>query len=453
MGVLATKVSVATAANRAQYAVASADRRASLDEELQLRTAEQVTAALGNMKGALMKLGQLASFVDDGMPEPVRQALAQLQADAPAMSGALAAGVVAEELGAAPDVVFAEWDPVPLAAASIGQVHRARTADGRAVAVKVQYPGVDRAIAADLDNLDLMGLVGPLLYGGLDIEAMTQEIRERVLEELDYELEAENQRLFARFYDGHPNIRVPGVVDELSTRRVLTTELVDGARFDEVERWPQDERDLAAEALYRFAFSSIYRLHAFNGDPHPGNYLFAPGGRVHFLDFGLVKRFTQSDIDGLLALVHRAVVDRHPGSVLEACERVGFLVPGSPVTDEVAEDFTSLFFEMVSRHGERTITPEWASEVSRRFLTARATHAEVAQWGNIPAPYVILQRINLGLMSILGRLRATADWRAISEELWPDVAAGPSTPMGEADAAWLGTYHPGLVGPRASRPG
>ncbi|MHB1891031.1 MAG: ABC1 kinase family protein, partial [Acidimicrobiales bacterium] len=192
------------AANRARRVFASAERKEALDRELELRSAREVAATLGSMKGAMMKLGQLASFVDSGVPEAFRQALTDLQADAPPMSSELSASVVASELGQPPDEVFAQWDPVPIAAASIGQVHRAITHDGRAVAVKVQYPGIDHAIAADLDNIDLAGLIAPILCKGLDAKAVAAELRARLTEELDYALEARRQQRFADFYRGHP---------------------------------------------------------------------------------------------------------------------------------------------------------------------------------------------------------------------------------------------------------
>ena len=171
------------ATSSARKLFASAERRVELDDERQLRTAEQVAERLGNMKGALMKIGQMASYLDDGLPEPVRQALAQLQADAPPMSAELAAGVVEGELGAPPDEIFVEWDPEPIAAASIGQVHRAVLLDPdtgaeRAVAVKVQYPGVDEAIESDLANTNLLGMVMQQGFRGLDPDEMVDEIKD-----------------------------------------------------------------------------------------------------------------------------------------------------------------------------------------------------------------------------------------------------------------------------------
>ena len=212
--------------------------------------------------------------------------------------------MVRDELGAPPETLFAEWDPVPIAAASIGQVHRAMTKDGRAVAVKVQYPGVDEAIRSDLDGFDTAMSPAGLLYKNFDVTPFIEEIRERIGEELDYRVEADNQRVFADYYRGHPFIHVPDVIDELSTGRVLTTELAAGARFSEVESWSQAERDLAGEAIIRFVYRSLYRLQAFNGDPHPGNYLFRPGGRVTFLDFGLVKHYSDDEADQMMDLAH-----------------------------------------------------------------------------------------------------------------------------------------------------
>jgi predicted unusual protein kinase regulating ubiquinone biosynthesis (AarF/ABC1/UbiB family) len=213
---------------------ASAERRVELDRERELKTAEAVAERLGNMKGALMKLGQMASYVDEGLPAPLREALAQLQSNAPPMSAELAAQVIERSLGAPPEQLFVEWDPQPIAAASIGQVHRAviidpATGQERAVAVKVQYPGVGEAVAADLRNADLLGMLLQQGFGGLDPDEMVAEVKERLIEELDYRLEARNQQHFADFYRGHPFIHVPDVCPSFSSEQVITSELVDGA--------------------------------------------------------------------------------------------------------------------------------------------------------------------------------------------------------------------------------
>ncbi len=424
------------ALHRARKVFASAERQAELDASFELKTAESIAEALGNMKGALMKLGQMASYLDQGMPEPVRQALAELQANAPPMSAELAAQVVREELGAPPEELFAEWDPKPIAAASIGQVHRAITRDGRAVAVKVQYPGVGDAIRADLDNAGMLfGAMGMMLPG-LEPEPLVEELRDRLVEELDYEQEADNQRLFAEYYAGHPFIHIPGVVDELSAERVLTTELAEGVRFDQVEGWSQAERDLAAEAIFRFVFGSLYRLHAFNGDPHPGNYLFRPGGQVTFLDFGLVKRFEPPEVDLIASMLKAMVVDNDIKEYRRLIESIGMLKQGTRFTDEEVLDYFGHFYDFVQRDEVGTITPEYASETVRRFFDYGGDHAEILRAANMPPSFVIIQRINLGLYAIFGQLRATANWRRISEEIWPFVDGPPSTALGREAAEW-----------------
>ena len=432
----------AWALHRARRLFADAERRTELDTAFELRTAEQVAATLGNMKGAMMKIGQMASYLDAALPEPVRDALADLQQDAPPMSGELAAGVVAAELGLPPEDVFAEWDPVPIAAASIGQVHRAITTDGRAVAVKVQYPGISEAIAADLDNAGLLfGGLG-MLYPGLEPGPLVDELRARVLEELDYRIEAAHQREFAEFYRDHPFLHVPEVIDELSTRRVLTTELTTGARFDEVVTWDQAERDLAGEAIFRFVFRGLYRLHNFNGDPQPGNYLFRPGGQVTFLDFGLCKRFDKAEVQVFSEMVQAMVIDRDIARFRRVVEEVGLLAPGLPFTDDQVEDYFGHFYDFIKESETLTMTEEFASETVRRMFDAGGAHADITKAANVPPSFVIIQRINLGLYALLGRLEATANWREIANELWPFVDGPPSTDLGRAEQAWLATREP-----------
>jgi predicted unusual protein kinase regulating ubiquinone biosynthesis (AarF/ABC1/UbiB family) len=438
---LAGRVGRRAAVNRARAVFADAERREALDAELQLHTAEEVARTLGQMKGALMKVGQLASFVHDGMPEPVREALEQLQHSAPPMAPELAAAMVERELGARPERLFAEWDEVPIAAASIGQVHRAITRDGLAVAVKVQYPDVATAIENDLANLDLAQMVMPMVWKSLDAKAVAEELRERLLEELDYRIEADNQRAFASWYRDHPFIHVPDVVDVLSTQRVLTTELASGVRFQEMETWSQAERDLAAEAIYRFVFRSFYRHHAFNGDPHPGNYLFEPGGRVTFLDFGLVKHYEQHHIELALGLADAAVLNPSPDALRAATEEAGYFKRGNPLTDEQIAAYGLAFWEPLLERGPRTITAEWATQLVSKYMGFGARPADddtsnIIDFAQVPKDFVILQRINLGLFAILGRLNATADWRGISEEIWPTVDGPPASVLGEQEAAW-----------------
>jgi predicted unusual protein kinase regulating ubiquinone biosynthesis (AarF/ABC1/UbiB family) len=425
------------ALHRARRVFASAERQAELDQQFELRTAEQVAEALGGMKGAFMKLGQMASYLDVGLPDHARDALAGLQQNAPPMSADLAARVVEGELGAPPAELFLEWDPQPLASASIGQVHRAITRDGRAVAVKVQYPGVDAAITADLESAGLVfGAMG-LAFSGFEPGPLVEEIRARIIEELDYANEARNQQLFADFYRDHPFVHVPDVVSELSTARVLTTDLAEGVRFEEMAGWDQRERNLAAESIYRFVFRSLYRLQAFNGDPHPGNYLFQPGGRVTFLDFGLVKHFTQPEIDLFGDMIRAMVIEGDTARYRRIIERIGLLKPGTPVPDEQVHEYFSHFYEFVLHDEVVTITPQWSTDAVGRYFDPTGPHGPIIKAANLPPSFVIIQRINLGLMAILGDLRATGNFRRIADELWPWVDGPPSSEMGEAEADWL----------------
>jgi len=412
---------------------AAGEHRERLRNDLALRTAEDVTATLGTMKGVLMKLGQMASYVDDGLSPAARRTLSRLQDSVPPMSPELAAQVVTEELGLPPERAFATWDPQPIAAASIGQVHRAITHDGRAVAVKVQYPGIAETIEADLGNVALLRRMLRIVAPRQDVGALLAELRERITEELDYRREASNQQLFADYYRGHPTIHVPDIVPELSTRRVVTSELADGARFAELATWSQAERDLAAETIYRFVFRSLYEAHAFNGDPHPGNYLFGGGGRVTFLDFGLVKHFTADELRPLVSMVKHLCVEHDPESFRRAMEQAGFLTPGAPLPTEQVVEHMAVFYDTVRERGPRTMTGEYASAVTRRFFDFRSP---LAAYAAIPRSYVILQRINLGLFALLGELSATADWRGIAEEIWPFVQGPACTPIGEAEATW-----------------
>ncbi len=439
---LGARTGTSFATHRARRVFADSERREALDTAFELKTAEQVAETLGQMKGALMKLGQMASYLDQGLPEHVRLALADLQSDAPPMSPELAAGMIRAELGAPPEEVFAEWDPIPIAAASIGQVHRAMTHEGQAVAVKVQYPGVADAMGADLANVGLIFAGMGQIFRGLDHEPMVAELRARLIEELDYANEAANQRLFATYYEGHPTISIPHVHDRYSTAKVLTTDLATGARFDDLLTWDQHERDLAAETLYRFAFGSLYRLHVFNGDPHPGNYLFRTGGRVTFLDFGLVKHFQPDELEVFEHMIKAMVIDGDHRRFREVVEENGLIAANKGFTDDQVADYLRHFYDFLMYDGPYTMTPEYASETVRRFFDTSGPYTELQKAANVPPFMVIIQRINLGLYALLGDLHATADWRRLSEELWPFVDGPPSTPMATDIEVWRQSHYP-----------
>jgi predicted unusual protein kinase regulating ubiquinone biosynthesis (AarF/ABC1/UbiB family) len=436
---LGAQVGGTYASTAARKVFASAERRVELDAERELKTAEAITERLGNMKGALMKLGQMASYLDEGLPAPLRDALAQLQSNAPPMSAELAAQVIRDELGAPPDELFVEWDPVPLASASIGQVHRAVVIDRdtgleRAVAVKVQYPGVGDAIEADLRNADLLGAILKQGFGGLDPDDMVAEIKERITDELDYSLEAHHQQIFADHYRGHPFIHVPDVLPWLSSRRVLTTELVSGHTWAEAREWSQHERDLIGETLFRFVFRSLYGMHLFNGDPHPGNYLFHGDGRVTFLDFGLVKHFSHDEMNTFISMVRTAAYEHDVSAFRGILERAGMLQPGAPVGDPEVGEYFSQFYESVREDKQVTWSGEYSSRIVRHTFDRTSP---ISQYATVPRAFVFIQRINLGLYALLGELGATGNYRRMAEELWPFVQGPPSTPLAEREQPWL----------------
>src|SRR5580704_8691314 len=282
--------------------------------EFHIRTAERYAELLGHSKGALMKAGQMLSFVSAGPAVPrefqpiYQEALARLRNEAPPMAPELARTVLERELGQATESAFAQFKWEPIATASIGQVHAARLHDGRAVAVKIQYPGVAAAIDADLKNTELLSTFLGLLFGlsprkvSFDIRGAAQEIGARITEELDYRLEAANQAEFAEHYRGHPFIHVPEVIGELCTGRVLTQELVQGKTWSDALASERELQDQWAEAIHRFVYGSNHRFCLFNADPHPGNYLFHDDGSVSFLDFGCIKRFERERVEMMQAI-------------------------------------------------------------------------------------------------------------------------------------------------------
>ena len=436
---LGANVGAVYAGTAARKLFASAERRIELDQDRELRTAAAVADRLGQMKGALMKLGQMASYVDEALPAPLREALTQLQSSAPPMSAELAAQVIETDLGSPPEKLFAEWDPTPIAAASIGQVHRAVVIDPitgreRAVAVKVQYPGVGEAVAADLQNADLLGMLLRQGFGGLNPDEMVGEIKERLVEELDYRQEARNQQLFADFYRDHPFIHVPDVLPAFSSKHVITSDLVVGSTWQEMLQWSQPRKDEVGEKIFRFVFRSLYGMHAFNGDPHPGNYLFHDDGKVTFLDFGLVKHFNADEMATFVSMVKAAAYEHDASQFRAVVEAAGMLRAGCPSSDAEVGEYFSQFYESVRDDKHVTWSGEYASRIVRHTFDRTSP---IAQYATVPKAFVFIQRINLGLYALLGELRATGNYRRIAEELWPFVCGPPSTPLAEAEQEWL----------------
>ena len=314
---------------KASGVVRSKEKRKERMDDTALASAARLVDTLGTMKGAAMKMGQLASFIDtDYLPDEYRELyqdkLAALRTSAPAMPWEKVRKVLEQEYDEPCEELFESIQPQAFAAASIGQVHRGVLHDGRRVAVKIQYPGVDAAIRADLSNAGMILRLAKALAPGLDAKAAAAELRERVLEELDYEYEAQNQRRFARAYRGHPFIHVPDVVTRLSRDRVLVTEYVQGAGFDDVKQLDQEARDRFGEIVFRFYLGSIYQLNHFNADAHPGNYVLMDDGRVAFLDFGMTKCLDPEQIR-LEEEVVKARLDHDPERLREKLHELGFL--------------------------------------------------------------------------------------------------------------------------------
>ncbi|MCB0966595.1 MAG: AarF/ABC1/UbiB kinase family protein [Ilumatobacter sp.] len=432
-----------SARNSARFAVSKVrglgspdERRAQLDNEFVIRTAEDVARELGQMKGVLMKAGQMISFIFESLPEEAQAALATLQADGEPMSPTLAAEVVEQDLGGPPEQVFLDWTDRPVASASIGQVHRAVTHDGREVAVKVQYPGVHEAIEHDLDAAEVMyGVFSSMMLKGLDAKGLVDELRLRMREELDYRLEAENVLTFAEVFANHPWVRIPTLVPSCSTDRILTTEWIDGLTFDEFMRQASsDTKQRAGEVLWRFAQHSINRHGIFNGDPHPGNYKFHHDGSVSFLDFGLVKRWQPGEWESLRPTLDAVVIDRDPVLVVEAMEESGFLRLGHGLDPEVIFEYVSSPYRPYLVD-EFRFTREWMVETLARVLDVKGPHAKVIEVLNLPPSFVILDRVVWGVSAILGKLEIEGPFRAMLLEY---VADGPpATDIGAAEAAWL----------------
>ncbi|HZU74484.1 MAG TPA: AarF/ABC1/UbiB kinase family protein [Acidimicrobiales bacterium] len=413
---------------------ADEEARAKLEESFAIRTAEDVAEVLGGMKGAIMKAGQMISFIAEGLPPEAQAALATLQADVPPMAPSLAEGVVRDELGADPDRLFLDWDPVPVAAASIGQVHRAVMPDGRVVAVKVQYPGVDKAIRSDLDNAELLyGLFASFALKNLDVKALVDELRKRMADELDYRLEASCQAAFAQRYRGHPFIRIPDVVPERSAARVLTSEWVDGQRWDEfLPAADEDRRQRAAEVLFRFAQGSVHRHRVFNGDPHPGNYRFHPDGSVTFLDFGLVKRWDQGEFEQLTPILD-AILAGDPKLTVEQAIRAGFLPADHGFDPAFVYEYVSGPYEPYLTDSF-TFSRQWVGQALEKVIDIQGRYGELIRKLNMPTSYVILDRVVWGMSALFGHLGATGNWRAMLDEY--RHGAPPSTELGRQEAEW-----------------
>ncbi|HEV7585495.1 MAG TPA: AarF/ABC1/UbiB kinase family protein [Solirubrobacteraceae bacterium] len=408
----------------------------------QLETAKQIVAVLGTMKGAAMKLGQVMSFLDVGLVseehrDEFQRELAKLRDAAPTVSFRQMRRVIEEDLEEPISKVFASFEEEPIAAASIGQVYRARLKDdGREVAVKVQYPGVAGAVRADLQNLEMLMRVLKRMTPGMDVKAIAEEIKERIAEELDYELEAQNQRSLSRIFAGHPFIVVPDVISELSRERVLVSDFVSGVGFEEVKGRSQAERDRLGEIIFRFFLGCLYRHRQFSGDPHPGNFLLQDDGRVAFLDFGLFKRMAPEPVELELAC-QRAVVEGDALTLHELLAASGFL----PEPERVDPDHLLAFIRdaiwwYTTADETVRLTPEIATQVMIESSDPRSSHFREMRHQDMRPEHLFGRRMEMLTLAVLSQLRASANWHRIAREwMYGDE---PVTELGRAEAEFYG---------------
>ncbi len=438
IGTLAAGQAIRQASTLATNVVRSKEGREAALERRHMEAAEQIVMALGTMKGAAMKVGQMLSFVDTGLVPPehreeFQHKLAALRDAAPPVTFKEMRKVVEQELDGSLEELFGEFVQTPIAAASIGQVYRARLQDGRDVAVKVQYPGVAAAVRADLQNMGMLLNIVKHLAPGLDPKTIGKEIRDRIEEELDYELEAQNQRSLARIYRGHPFIVVPDVVGSLSRERVLVTEFVQGTGFEELKGLPQRERDRIGEIVFRFYFGSMYRHHQFSGDPHPGNSMLLDDGRVAFFDFGLFKRMPAGAVE-LEMQVERAVIEGDAELVMRLGADVGlFPDPSMFEPARVLEHFRAAT-AWYTEDREIEITPEYATQVLIDMSDPRSEYFSQLRQESAPPDHLFGLRMEVLTLAVMSQLHARGNFHRIAREWYYDEP--PVTELGRQEAAF-----------------
>ena len=342
--------------------------------------------------------------------------------------------MIERDLDARVGELFADIDEEPFALASLGQVHRARTSDGEDVAVKVQHPGVAEAVDADLRTIGLVGPIIKRLAPGLDAGGLLAEIRERISDELDYELEAQHQRRLERQFRGHPHVRVPRVYTDLSARRVLVTEYVEGLRADEIKQLGDAERDRIGEIAFRFFFGLVWRQGVVAGDPHPDNCMLCPDGRVCLLDFGLLRDLDADYVQGEDDIT-RALADGDAQRVHDGLSSLGYL------PDPESFDPDALFEHLAAAGGWRLdpgfgrLDPEYVGQILELGYPPRSPHFALMRRLRMPPPTLLLRRMEVQVLALLGDFRAGADWGAITAEHHSGKPV--STALGREDHAFL----------------
>jgi predicted unusual protein kinase regulating ubiquinone biosynthesis (AarF/ABC1/UbiB family) len=383
------------------------------------KLAQDLREVMGRYKGVMMKAGQMMGYLDlIDLPEAARKILAELQQTSTPMTPEVIERVFREEHGAPPRELFAEWDPVPMAMASIGQVHRARLEDGTEVVVKVQYPEIENAMRSDLRNITLVALLMDPLAGEIGTKEAAREIQKRFLEECDYLLEAEHQERFRALFAQDPEVTVPRVIREKSSRRTLTSVFVDGARFNEfTSTADQPRKNQAGRTIFRFVFTSIFTHRQYNCDPHPGNYLFPPH-KVAFLDFGCVRSFEPEFVRTWKALI-RSVSNDDRAAFKEALCRLGLVSEKKHFDFDYHFEVGRYLYRPWLTPGPFRYTKAYVEESIKLIVTDNPNKFVT----RLPPEFVFVNRLQWGLNSILAALEAEANW---SEIMRPLVAEDPA---------------------------
>lgn len=394
--------------NKAKNAVSTEEASQGRDARHSMELAKQMLQTFSQMRGISMKLGQMMSYMDDFLPPDARRVLALLQRDAPAMPYEDIARVIQQELGAAPEEVFQSFSKTPIAAASIGQVHRAVLPDGTAVAVKVQYPGIEEAMKADLKNAKVFNIFQKMFFFNTDAKAIMQELEERFMDECNYEKEADYQELFYNRFASHPSIIIPKVHRDFSTRRILTTTFQEGMGFYEwmATEPSEEERQHITRMLYRFYIGSLYLDGLFNADPHPGNYIFKEDGRLVFLDFGCCRPFPD-DRRNLWINLCKAVYTKDFDTVHELGVTMGFFQESTQYNEDA---FIELMEYLYRPYLEDDVFDFALQRPETTFRNMFLDNPNLFKL-NMPADAVFLNRIGFGLVSILSEIGSAMNCR------------------------------------------